>query len=26
MIKKTLKGVEQSPILSLTPEDWSFSK
>jgi peptide/nickel transport system substrate-binding protein len=26
MIKKTLKGVQQSPILSLTPEDWSFSK
>ena len=26
MIKKTLKGVHQSPILSLTPEDWSFSK
>jgi peptide/nickel transport system substrate-binding protein len=26
MIKKTLKGVTQSPILSLTPEDWSFSK
>ncbi len=25
MIKKTLKGVTQSPILSLTPEDWSFS-
>jgi peptide/nickel transport system substrate-binding protein len=24
MIKKTLKGVEQSPILSLTPEEWSF--
>jgi peptide/nickel transport system substrate-binding protein len=26
MIKKSLKGVEQSPILSLTPEDWSFSE
>src|SRR5262245_5814692 len=26
MIKKSLKGVEQSPILSLTPEDWSITK
>ena len=26
MIKNSLKGVVQSPILSLTPEDWSFSK
>jgi peptide/nickel transport system substrate-binding protein len=26
MIKKTLHGVDQSPILSLTPEDWSLSK
>jgi len=26
MIKSTLKGVSQSPILSLTPEDWSFAK
>jgi peptide/nickel transport system substrate-binding protein len=26
MIKKTLRGVQQSPILSLTPEDWSFAK
>jgi len=26
MIRKTLKGVVQSPILSLTPEDWSYSK
>jgi peptide/nickel transport system substrate-binding protein len=26
MIKKTLQGVDQSPILSLTPEDWTFSK
>jgi peptide/nickel transport system substrate-binding protein len=25
MIKNSLKGVEQSPILSLTPEDWSLS-
>ena len=25
MIRKTLHGVVQSPILSLTPEDWSFS-
>jgi peptide/nickel transport system substrate-binding protein len=25
MIKKTLKGVTQSPILSLTPEEWSVS-
>lgn len=25
MIKKTLHGVQQSPILSLTPEDWSIS-
>jgi peptide/nickel transport system substrate-binding protein len=26
MIKNSLKGVVQSPILSLTPEEWSFSK
>lgn len=26
MIKKTLHGVDQSPILSLTPEDWSLTK
>jgi peptide/nickel transport system substrate-binding protein len=25
MIKNSLKGVVQSPILSLTPEEWSFS-
>jgi len=26
MISKKLQGVEQSPILSLLPEEWSFSK
>jgi peptide/nickel transport system substrate-binding protein len=26
MIKKTLKGVTQSPILSLLPEEWSVSQ
>jgi peptide/nickel transport system substrate-binding protein len=26
MVKNSLKGVVQSPILSLTPEEWSFSK